>query len=195
MRNDHPPGGDLRRDVRQPLGDVLVREPMKAIAAHALRHRTAPGSRSDRRRRCARDGRRYRSRRPAAAAESVRRSRGSAPDCWADAAAPAEHIARGRASTAGIDQDRPVVVGAAMHDPVPDRDRIDRRAARAARRRPCARPPARRRPRRARSRRSIELAAISTARAQPRSRADAVHLALDQTLSDQPRPRPRKPGT
>ena len=37
MRNDHPAAGDIGRDLRQPIGNVLVRETMEAVAAHALR--------------------------------------------------------------------------------------------------------------------------------------------------------------
>ena len=36
MRDDDPAGGDLRRDLGQALGDVLVAEAVEAVAADAL---------------------------------------------------------------------------------------------------------------------------------------------------------------
>src|SRR5262249_56391243 len=37
MRNDHAPGHNLWRHLRQPAGNVLVREAVEPVPAHALR--------------------------------------------------------------------------------------------------------------------------------------------------------------
>ena len=36
MGDDHPPGGDLWCDVRQPAGDVFVRQAVEPVAADAF---------------------------------------------------------------------------------------------------------------------------------------------------------------
>ena len=37
MRHDHPPGGDLGRYLWQSVGDELIGQAVKSVAAHALR--------------------------------------------------------------------------------------------------------------------------------------------------------------
>ena len=152
---------------------------MEAVAAHALVVEALAGWRSGRRARRGRGGRRCRSRRPAAArADSRSIERIGARLCGWCSGASGIIARRGCASTLVVDQHRPVVVRAAVHDAMADRDGSMSPRRRAASRRPRrARPARRARSSGARFGRPEPLPSAPLG-AQARPRADAVDLAL-----------------
>ena len=116
---DDPAAGDLRGELGQAVGDVLVAEAVEAVAADALvvegaRDGVAVGDG-----RAGRGGRRCRSRRPAASRARSPARGGSARGCSAGAAAPATR-ARQAVEDGGVDAHRAVEVGAAVDDAVAD---------------------------------------------------------------------------
>ena len=142
MRDDHPAGRNLGRHLRQAAGDEFVGQAVEAVAAHAfvvemLRDRVV-----------------VRQRIVAAVEGGVEagdlRQVGGARENGADrreivrlVQRRQRHIAFELGQHLVVDQDRPVVVRAAMHDAMPDRDRLELLRRRAARR-----PPSRARPER-----------------------------------------------
>ena len=112
VRDDHAAVGDLGRFLRQHRGDVLVRQPVEAIALDARRadHRAAAAR--FRRPPAGRDGSSCRSRRPAAHREGAPRRRQSPRGCAADGGARAVSASRSSSSTCGV-----TIVGAANRGP------------------------------------------------------------------------------
>ena len=138
MGDDHPA---LRRCPARPAasaGDIFVGQAVKAVAAHAfgvelLRDRVVIGQIAH-----GRDERRCRSRRPAAAREIGQQRPDRRQIVRLMQRRERNEALQVASSTPCVDQDRPVVVRAAMHDAMPDRDRADAAVRRAASRR---RPP------------------------------------------------------
>ena len=178
MRDDHASVGDVRRHLRQPAGDVFVRQPVEAIPSDAL------GIITLRNGEVVRDG-----------TVAVMKSGVEAADLRKAGGAGQQRADRGEVvglvqrrerdetleigEHGRIDQDRPVVARAAMDDPMPDRDRLE--LLRVAQ------------PRCRRAKRGGDVGhalariglvdqnrAVGRNGAQARPRADAVNLALDQ---------------
>ena len=124
MGNDNAPARQVRRDLRQALGDVFVREAVEAVSAHALgvemvRQRVVVGNRA-----MAAMKRRV----EACDLGQVRK----AGENRSDRRQVAGLVQRGQRSVpfqvrkhAGIDHDRPVICRTAVHDPMTDSDWID----------------------------------------------------------------------
>ena len=88
-----------RSTLRQHARDVLVRQAVEAVAAHAALGDRAAAARRPARPPASCGGTRCRSTPPAAAPASARAARGSAPGCAADAAAPAAPAPRAPRAT------------------------------------------------------------------------------------------------
>ena len=193
MADHHPALRQLRVDLAQPVGDVLVGQAVKAVAAHPLLVPGCPRSRTGRRPRDGRGGTRCRSRRPGGYRAGWRGSRGSAPDCSAGAAAPAAPAAR-----AGPAPRRPP--GSARRNPgrharPGGRSRAARRrAARPATPRAGPAPRPRRRPRR-RVGLVDQAGAAGILGRQMRLGADALELTLERQLEPVAAARRRTAGT
>ena len=194
MRDDHPAGRDLGRDLLQPARRCTRRTGRGSRSGARPRRRSVPGSRSGRPAHRGRGETPCRSRRPAAARGGGPEWRGSVRDCSAGAAAPARRGVRGwpaprrRSEPAGRSPGRHARRGGR------------RRSAQACVRRAASRPratmrPERRRPHRRRKFWSIRIAPSAALARSRGMRSDAVDLALDQALEAASTRRSRTPGT
>ena len=181
MADHHPARAKARVDLAQPVGDVLVGQAVKAVAAHALLVPAVRRSRSGRRPRDGRDGTRCRSRRPG----DLRPARADLADRRQivrlvqrrqrdEPLEPVQHRV--------VHQDRRVEVRAAMDDPMADRARRRHPAGRAAT--PSSRSSAARTsatsPGAVRSSASIAPAGVLGREMRPG--ADALELTLERQL-------------
>ena len=105
---------------------------MEAVAAHALGIEAAPGSHSGPRARRGRDGRRCRSRRPAAAPGMRVEQRADGREIVRLVQRRQRNVAFEPSEHVVVDQDRPVVFRAAVDHAMPDRDRSKLLRSRAA---------------------------------------------------------------
>ncbi len=180
MRDDHPPMGDVGRDLGQALRDVFVRQSMKAVAPHPL-FVQAPGNRKM-------IGKRVMAAMEGGIEASDLRQLGSLRQQRADRRQVVGLVQRCERDVTietgedfAVDQHRTRVFGTAVYDAMADGDEID--LLRLAQPRPGS---LQRRREIAHLVRRVgavdQRFCVGAFGAQPRPRADPVHLALDQAL-------------